>query len=81
MLIKNETPNICGTGDERVKELWGVIYFVTFDPGQGGFGVVWYINVLLLQIAASKNRVYLNAGSLMLNIADKDYDPIIMSKK
>ena len=26
------------------------------------------------QVATSQNRVFLNAGSLMLNIADKDYD-------
>jgi hypothetical protein len=27
-----------------------------------------------LQIAQSQNRVYLNAGTLMLNINEKDYD-------
>lgn len=25
-------------------------------------------------MAASQNKVYLNSGSLMLNIADKEYD-------
>lgn len=26
------------------------------------------------QVASSQNKVFLNAGSLMLNIADKEYD-------
>ncbi len=29
---------------------------------------------LVFQIANSKNRVYLNAGSLMMNIADPTFD-------
>ena len=29
---------------------------------------------LCLQMAMSKNRVYLNAGSLMLNVNDKEFD-------
>jgi prohibitin 2 len=28
----------------------------------------------LKQVSASQNRIYLNSGSLMLNIADKEYD-------
>ena len=31
-------------------------------------------NFLALQISQSQNRVYLNAGTLMLNINDDDYD-------
>ena len=30
--------------------------------------------VFLFQISQSQNRVYLNAGTLMLNINDDDYD-------
>ena len=29
---------------------------------------------LLFQISAAQNRVYLNAGTLMLNINDEDYE-------
>ena len=39
---------------------------------------------LYLQMAMSKNRVYLNAGSLMLNVNDKEFDEslrILGSKK
>lgn len=32
------------------------------------------IVLFVQQIAHSQNRVYLNAGSLMLNISDKDFD-------
>ena len=32
------------------------------------------------QIAASKNRVYLNAGSLMLNINEKEFDENLESQ-
>lgn len=32
-------------------------------------------------VSASQNKVYLNAGSLMLNIADKEYDISTVSKK
>ncbi len=34
---------------------------------------------LVFQISSSQNRVYLNAGTLMLNINDEDYDKGITS--
>jgi len=35
----------------------------------------------MFQISQSQNRVYLNAGTLMLNINEKDYDSFIGSLK
>lgn len=34
----------------------------------------YFINFFPFQISQSQNRVYLNAGTLMLNINDDDYD-------
>ena len=38
------------------------------------FVLLLFLYCLFFQIAQSQNRVYLNAGSLMLNINEDDYD-------
>ena len=38
------------------------------------FVLMLFLYCLFFQIAQSQNRVYLNAGSLMLNINEDDYD-------
>ena len=38
------------------------------------FLIAYFVIVYFFQIAQSQNRVYLNAGSLMLNINEDDYD-------
>ena len=42
--------------------------------GLAMFVLLLFLYCLFFQIAQSQNRVYLNAGSLMLNINEDDYD-------
>jgi prohibitin 2 len=47
---------------------------VTTNPGYLKLRKIRASQNIARTVAASKNRVYLNAGSLMLNIADEDFD-------
>lgn len=47
---------------------------LTLNPGYLKLRKIRAAQNIARTIANSQNRVYLNAGSLMLNIADKDYD-------
>ena len=46
---------------------------VSKDPGYLKLRKIRAAQAIAKTLAQSQNRVYLNAGSLMLNIADKDY--------
>jgi prohibitin 2 len=44
------------------------------DPGYLKLRKIRAAQQIAKTVAASQNKVFLNSGSLMLNIADKDYD-------
>ena len=54
---------------------------IAMNPGYLKLRKIRAAQSIAKTVAASQNKVYLNAGSLLLNIADKEYDISVVTKK